>query len=90
MERILSFCNTCMDSVLTSSKCKQPWINNEIKRLTCRKQQTYYKGRHSNSPADWTKYYELKQECQRECHTAFNKYVSNHVDPNKNTVTEPL
>ena len=82
-----------MDSVptkVTSSKCKQPWISNHIKTLTRRKQQAYNKAHHSNSPADWTKYYDLKRECQRECRTAFNKYVSNLVDPNKNTVTKRL
>ena len=30
------------------------------------------------------RYYNLKRECQRECRTAYNKYVSNLVDPKKN------
>ena len=78
-----------MDSVLTkliSSKCKHPWINNYIKRLTRRKQLAYNQARRSNLPTDWSKYYDLKRQSQGECRTAFNRYVSNLVDPNKNTI----
>jgi len=32
----------------------------------------------------------LKRKCQQECHFAFNKFVSDMVDPSKNTVTKKL
>jgi len=92
-DKFLSICNTCLDSVLTkltSSKCKHPWINNYIKRLTHRKQRAYNQARSSNLPASWSKYYDLKRQCQRECCTVFNRYVSNLVDPRKNTITKCL
>ena len=79
-----------MDSVptkLISSKCKHPWINTCIKRLTRRKQHAYNQARCSNLSTDWSKYYDLKRQSQHECRTAFNRYVSNL---NKNTVTKHL
>ena len=45
--------------------------------------------RKTNEVQQWSNYYNLKRECQRECRTAYNKkYVSNMVDPNKNVVTK--
>ena len=61
-----------------------------IKRITRRKQCAYNQARHSNLVTDWSKYYDLKSECQHECCTAFNRYVSNLVDPNKNIITKHL
>ena len=34
--------------------------------------------------------YDLKRQSQHECHTTFNRYVSDLVDPNKNTITKHL
>jgi len=92
-DEFLLICNICLDSVptkLTSSKCKHPWINNYIKRLTRRKQRAYNQACSANLPASWSKYYDLKRQCQRECRTAFNRYVSNLVDPSKNAITKRL
>ena len=92
-DEFLSVCNMCMDSIptkFTSSKCKHPWINNCIKRITRRKQRAYNQARCSNLATDWSRYYDLKRECQSECRTAFNRYVSNLVDPNKNIITKRL
>ena len=92
-DEFLSSCNICMNSIptkLTSSKCKHPWINNYIKRITRRKQRAYNQALRSNLATDWSKYYDLKRECQCECCTALNRYVSNLVDPNKNIITKPL
>ena len=61
-----------------------------IKRITRRKQCAYNQARRSNLATDWSKYYDLKRECQHECCTAFNRYVSNLVDPNKNIITKHL
>ena len=88
-------CNTCLDLVptkLSSSSFKQPWIITHIKCLSRRKQCAYDHARNSktNEAQQWSNYYNLKRECQRDCHTAYNKYVSNMVDPNKNVVTKKL
>jgi len=32
-------------------------------------------------------YYDLKRQCQRECHWIFNNYISSLVDLNNNQVT---
>ena len=68
----------------------QPWITTHIKRLSIRKQRAYNYARKTNEAHQWSNYYNLKRECQRECRTAYNKYVSNMVDPNKNVVTKKL
>ena len=63
-DEFLSVCNMCMDSIptkFTSSKCKHPWINNCIKRITRRKQRAYNQARRSNLATDWSKYYDLKE-----------------------------
>ena len=67
---------------------KQPWITNHIKHFSRKKQHTYNNSRKTNKAQHWTKYYNLKRECQRECHAAHNKYVSNLVDPDKNVITK--
>jgi len=82
----MSISNTGMDSIptkATSSKCKNPcsWITSYIKRLTHRKQRAYIS--HSNLSTDWSKYYDIKRQCQRE-------HVSNLVNPDKNSVTKRL
>ena len=84
-------CDTCLDLVptkLSSSSFKQPWITTHIKRLSRRKQRAYNYARKTNEAHQWSNYYNLRRECQRECRTAYNKYVSNMVDPNKNVVTK--
>ena len=88
-----SICNTCLDLIpikLCSLNSKQPWINIHIKCLSRRKQRAYNQARNTNESQHWTRYYNLKRECQRECRIAYNKYVSNLVDPNKNVVTKKL
>ena len=70
---------------------KQAWITTHIKRLSRRKQCAYNHARRTNDPLLWSRNYNnLKKECQRNCRSAYNKYVSNMVDPNKNTVTKKL
>ena len=65
-------------------------INNYNKKITHRRQHAYNQARRSNLATDWSKYYDLIRECQHECHTAFNKYVSNLIDPNKNIIAKRL
>ena len=38
----------------------------------------------------WAKYKDIKIQCQYECHTSFNLYVSNLIDPNSNAVSKRL
>ena len=73
---------------LTSSKLSEPWITNYIKRLTRRKQCSY---NHAlNLSEDWSKYYDLKRQCQHECRLDLNNYISTLVDPNSNAITKKL
>ena len=75
---------------LTSSKLSEPWITNYIKHLTRRKQRSCNHARLTNLCENWSKYYDLKRQCQRECHSAFNNYISTLVDPNSNAITKKL
>ena len=82
----LSICNECLDIVPTrlgNFNNKQPWITTHIKRLSRRKQRAYNHARRTNDPLHWSRYYNLKKECQRDCRSVYNKYVSDMVDPNK-------
>jgi len=38
----------------------------------------------SHHQDDWALYYNLKRECQRECHRAYTNYVTSLVDDNNN------
>ena len=75
---------------LTFSKFSQPRITNHIKWFTSRKQHSYNHIRLTNLPEGWFKYYNLKKQCQRECHLAFNKYISTLVDPNSSAISKKL
>ena len=74
----------------TSTQPKQPWVTNNVKRLSRKKQRAYNHARTSDSPLDWSKYHDLKRQCQRECRQAFNNYISSLIDPNSSKVTKRL
>ena len=74
----------------TSTQPKQPWVTNNVKRLSRKKQRAYNRARTSDSPLDWSKYHDLKRQCQRECRQAFNNYISSLIDPNSSKVTKRL
>ena len=76
------FCLTCIPSKVTGKNHDHPWISPFIKRLTKRKQRAYNQARLSNSSQDWSVYYSIKKECQRECRKAYNNYVLKFVDTN--------
>ena len=85
------FKNFCMSCCLSNVPSKfvgnnrdHPWITPFIKHLTRRKQRAYNQARSSHSPEDWSVYYNIKRDCQRECRRAYNNYVSNLVDSNGN------
>ena len=75
---------------MSSSKLHQPWITNQIKRLSRKKQRLYNRARLTNHPNDWSSYYEIKRLCQRECRNTYNDYVSRLVDPDNNAITKKL
>ena len=81
-------CNQCLKlipSKWSSNKRKQPWITSHIKQITHKKQRAYNRARLTNYAKDWSAYLDLKRLSQRECRTAFNKYVSNFIDDNNIT-----
>ena len=88
-----SICDTCLDLIptkLSSPNSKQPWINTYIKHLSRRKQHAYNHACSTNESQHWTRYYNLKRECQWECCIVYYKYVFNLVDLNKYIVTKKL
>ena len=81
-EEFSDLCNRCLQQIpskWSTSKRNQPWITSQIKQLTRKKQRAYNRARLTNHAKDWYTYYDLKRLSQRECHTAFNKYVSNFI-----------
>ena len=89
----LSICNAGLNMIptkLTSSRLTQPWISSSVKWLSRKKQRAYNCACTTALPSDWSKYYDLKKQCQRECRQAFNNYISSLVDPNNNQVTKRL
>ena len=86
-------CIQCLNLIptkMSSSKLHQPWITNQIKRLSRKKQRLYNRARLTNHPNDWSSYYEIKRLCQRECRNTYNDYVSRLVDPDNNAITKKL
>ena len=83
-------CNAGLPTKSTSTQSKQPWVTNNVKRLSGKKQRVYNRARTSDSPLDWSKYHDLKRQCQREYRQAFNNYISSLIDPNSNKVTKRL
>ena len=80
----VTICNTCLDLIpikLCSSNSKQPWINIQIKCLSRRKQHAYNQAHNTNESQHWTRYYNLKMECQQECRIAYTKYVIQSSGP---------
>ena len=75
---------------LTSSRLTQPWISSNVKRLSQKKQRAYNCAHTTALSSDWSKYYDIKMQCRRECRQAFNDYISSLVDPNNNQVTKRL
>ena len=81
------FCLSILSAIpskVVNDETSHLWITPVIKRLSKRKQCVYNKARLSHHQDDWAQYYNLKRECQRECHRAYNNYVTNLVyDNNK-------
>ena len=57
-------------------------MTGNIKSLSRRKQQSYYRAKTSNTSQAWADYYELKRQAKHECRKAYNRYISNLVDTN--------
>ena len=74
----------------TSTQSSQPWITRNVKRLSRKKQCAYNRARMTDSPPDWSKYRDLKRQCQAECQQAFNNYISSMIDLSTNKVTKRL
>ena len=60
----------------TSSKCHQPWINSEVKKLIRKKNRWFTKAKKSNSRKVWEKYRHIKADAQRACRQAEGKYIT--------------
>lgn len=51
---------------LTPPGFSQPWINQDLKRLSRRKKKAYNKTRSSNNKADWETYKQVEKNSQWE------------------------
>ena len=57
-----------------------PWITNDIKRLSRKKQRKYNLARRTNTDENWRAYYNLKKEVQKLCRSSHNNYVLSLLD----------
>ena len=64
-------------SKLTSSKCHQPWITTETKRLIRKKNRWFNLAKKLNTGKAWKRYKKIKSECQRTCRQTHDKYLNN-------------
>ena len=67
----------------TFTQSSQPWITRNVKRLSRKKQRAYNRARMTYSPPDWSKYCDLKRQCQAECQQALNNYISSTIFYNR-------
>ena len=63
----------------TASRFTHPWINTKLRRLSKRKLRAYKKAKRTGSPADWTRYTNLKTSTQREIRTSHRNYMKGMV-----------
>ena len=63
----------------TASRFTHPWIDTKLRRLAKRKIRAYKKAQRTGSPADWTRYRNLKTSTQREIRTSHRNYMKGMV-----------
>ena len=59
----------------TASRFTHPWIDTKLRRLAKRKIRAYKKAQRTGSPADWTRYRNLKTSTQRKIRTSHRNYM---------------
>ena len=72
------------------SNHRQPWITCKIKNLSWKKQHAYNHARLTNTPSNWLHYNNIIKQSRQACHTAYNNYISNLIDPNTKAVSKRL
>ena len=85
-----SLCKTCLDMIPQAkapSGSRPPWLSKSIKKLTRVKQRKYNTACRTNSPENWSAYYDLKKQVQKLCRASHNSYVLSLLDSN-NKVTK--
>ena len=73
-QKFKNICIRCLEMIPTkntSTKCKHPWINRTIRRLSRVKQRYFNTTRQSNLPEHWSEYYKIKVESRKECQSAY-------------------
>ena len=63
----------------TASRFTHPWINTKLRRLSKRKLLAYKKAKRTGSPADLTRYTNLKTSTQQEIRTSHRNYMKGMV-----------
>ncbi len=89
-----TFCTETMaanvPSKTTSSRFSQPWINQNIKRLSRRKKRAYRRARASQDTKDKERYMELQKQTHQEVKRAYNNYINDMVNPETGTNPKKL
>lgn len=77
-----ALCATCLAMIPQKKTVKQqtPWITNDIKKLSRKKQRKYNLAHRINRDENWRAYYNLKKEVQRLCRSSHNNYVLSLLD----------
>ena len=89
----LKILNTCLELIPTRNSLPihcQPWITHNLKRFSRRKQHAYNYACIIKNPSDWLQYNNIKKQSHQECHSAYNNYVQNLINPNTNAISKCL
>ena len=76
-----ALCEACLAMIpqRKSTKHQIPWITNNIKRLSRKKQRQYNLARRTNTDENWSAYRNLKKEVQRLCRSSHNKQDPKYI-----------
>ncbi|KAK3096098.1 hypothetical protein FSP39_023212 [Pinctada imbricata] len=72
----LSVLDTCVPSKMTTQRYSQPWITQDLKRLSRRKHRAYKRYMKSRSNHDFSVYKELKNTVHVRCKERYSEYVN--------------
>ena len=60
----------------TSQRFSQPWINRDIRNITCLKRRWFGGARKTRHPKDWTRYKVIKKKAQKSCRKQHDQHVN--------------
>ena len=69
-------------SKMTSTKHSNPWITQEVRRMSKKKQRLYNKAKVTNKPDDWKHFKEYQKATQKQIRQNYWSFQSNMFDEN--------